>query len=59
MYNVADEAEGTPPEGAGGTWVFFWVVLCAARDLLAPRSKTNSLKLIPRSGIRPKTDTPF
>ena len=43
-----------------GTWVFFrWV--CAARDSkLAPRSKKKiPLKLIPRSRIRPKTDTPF
>ena len=45
--------------GGGGTWVFFgWV--CAARDsILAPRSKKFPLKLIPRSRIRPKTDTPF
>ena len=44
----------------GGTWVFFgWV--CAARDSkLAPRSKKKiPLELIPRSRIRPKTDTPF
>ena len=54
----------------GGTWVFLgWV--CATRDSkLAPRSKKSfPLKrypvlemgqfFIPRSRIRPKTDTPF
>ena len=49
-----------PNPGGGGTWVFFgWV--CAARaSKLAPRSKENfSQKLILRSRIRPKTDTPF
>ena len=37
------------PRGGGGTWVFFSLV-CAARE---------KKKLIPRSRIRPKTDTPF
>ena len=54
----------------GGTWVFFgWV--CASRDSKeAPRSRKNFPSnwypvvemgqfFIPRSRIRPKTDTPF
>ena len=64
-------ASSSPRGGRrGGTWIFFgWV--CAARESkLAPRSKKISPKIdiqflevgqffIPRSRIRPKTDTPF
>ena len=66
VYILADPGGG----GGGGTWVSFgWA--CAARDTkLAPRSKKISPKIdiqflevgqffIPRSRIRPKTDTPF
>ena len=61
IYNTESPMNFTAAPGArGGIWVFFgWV--CAARDSkLASRSKKKfPLKLIPRSRIRPKTDTPF
>ena len=47
---------GKHPGWGGGTWVFFGWVGAARDSKLAPRSKK---KLIPRSRIRPKTDTPF
>ena len=54
---------GTYPGGGGegGTWVFFGWVCAAQNSKLAPHSKKNSPKilLIPRSRIRPKSDTPF
>ena len=45
----------------GGALGYFFGWVCAARDSkLAPRSKKKTaLKLILRSGIRPKTNTPF
>ena len=53
-------SEANPGGGGGGTWVFFGWVFAARDSKLAPRSKKKiPLKLIPRSRIRLKTDTPF
>ena len=60
LFHLIVNPRGGGGGGGGGTWVFFgWV--CAARDskLVPPFKKKFPLKLIPRSRIRPKTDTPF
>ena len=45
--------------GGGGTWVFLGEYVPPGTLNWHPVLKKNPLKLIPRSRIRPKTDTPF
>ena len=60
MFKETVKVMRKDPAARGGHLVFFWVGMCRpGLQNGTPFWKKFPLKLIPRSRIRPKTDTPF